>query len=46
MLYVDIPTLPELKALISVREYACLSIYVSTTSQTQNAGAVSPMETL
>lgn len=39
MLYVDIPTLPELKALISVRENACLSIYVSTTPLTQNAGA-------
>lgn len=39
MLYVDVPTLPELKALISVREDACLSIYVSTTPHTQKAGA-------
>lgn len=39
MLYVDIPTLPELKALISLRSDACLTIYVSTTPQTQKAGA-------
>lgn len=39
MLYVDIPTLPELKALISTRADACISIYVSTTPQTQQVSA-------
>jgi len=39
MLYVDIPTLPELKALIAARSDACLSIYVSTTPQTQHIAA-------
>ncbi|WP_072394037.1 hypothetical protein [Hyphomicrobium sp. CS1GBMeth3] len=39
MLYVDIPTLPELKALISTRADACVSIYVSTTPQTQHVSA-------
>jgi hypothetical protein len=39
MLYVDVPTLPELKALISTRADACVSIYVSTTHQTQHVSA-------
>ena len=39
MLYVDIPTLPELKALIATRADACLSIYVSTTPETQHIPA-------
>lgn len=39
MLYVDVPTLPELKALISTRADACVSIYVSTTPQTQEVSA-------
>jgi hypothetical protein len=39
MLYVDIPTLPELKALISTRAEACLSIYVATTPLTQKVPA-------
>ncbi len=36
MLYVDIPTLPEIRALIAARADACVSIYVSTTPQTQH----------
>ncbi len=39
MLYVDIPTLPELKALISTRADACVSIYLATTPQTQDVKA-------
>jgi hypothetical protein len=39
MLHVDIPTLPEIRALIGVRADACVSIYVSTTPQTQHVGA-------
>lgn len=39
MLYVDIPTLPELKALIATRADPCVSIYVSTTPQTQDVSA-------
>lgn len=39
MLHVDIPTLPELRALIAVRADACVSIYVSTTPQTQHVAA-------
>jgi hypothetical protein len=31
MLYVDIPTLPEFKALATVRGDACVSIYLPTT---------------
>jgi hypothetical protein len=41
MLYVDIPTLSELRALIAARADACLSIYVSATPQTQHVGAAS-----
>ncbi|MDP2357453.1 MAG: hypothetical protein Q8M31_15520 [Beijerinckiaceae bacterium] len=36
MLHVDIPTLPELRSLIGVRADACVSIYLSTTPQTQH----------
>jgi len=36
MLHVDLPSLAELKALISTRADACLSIYVQTTPQTQH----------
>jgi len=39
MLYVDVPTLPETKALVSARADACVSIYVPTTPQTQHVGA-------
>ena len=39
MLYVDIPTLPEIRALIAARADACVSIYVSTTPQTQDVKA-------
>jgi hypothetical protein len=39
MLYVDIPTLPEIRALIAIRADACVSIYVSTTPQTQQVKA-------
>jgi len=39
MLYIDLPTLPEFKALISKREDACVSIYVATTPLTQHVGA-------
>lgn len=39
MLYIDVPTLPEIRALIAVREDACVSIYVSTTPQTQHVTA-------
>lgn len=39
MLYVDIPTLPEIRALHEVRADACVSIYVSTTPQTQDVKA-------
>lgn len=39
MLHVDIPTMPEIRALIGVRADACVSIYVSTTPQTQHVGA-------
>jgi hypothetical protein len=39
MLYVDLPTLPELKSLISARADACISIYVATTPQTQHVSA-------
>ena len=39
MLYVDIPTLPEIRALIATRADACVSIYVSTTTQSQHVKA-------
>lgn len=39
MLHVDIPTLPEIRALIPMRSDACVSIYVPTTPQTQHIGA-------
>ncbi|MGY6706892.1 MAG: baeRF11 domain-containing protein [Rhizobiaceae bacterium] len=39
MLHVDIPTLPEFKALSAVRADACVSIYLQTTPLTQDAGA-------
>jgi hypothetical protein len=38
MLHVDIPTLSELRALVAVRGDACVSVYVSTTPQTQHVG--------
>lgn len=39
MLHVDIPTLPEIRTLHEVRADACVSIYVSTTPQTQDVKA-------
>jgi hypothetical protein len=36
MLHVDIPTLPEIRALIAARADACVSIYLPTTPQTQH----------
>lgn len=39
MLHVDVPTSPELAALIAARDEACVSIYVSTTPLTQHVGA-------
>src|ERR1700739_1140298 len=36
MLYVDIPTLPEFKALATVRGDACVSIYLPTTTLPQD----------
>jgi hypothetical protein len=36
MLHVDIPTLPEIRALIGTRADVCVSIYVPTTPQTQH----------
>jgi hypothetical protein len=39
MLYTDIPTLNELKALINARADACVSIYLPTTPLTQETGA-------
>lgn len=39
MLHVDIPTLPEIRALIAARADACVSIYVSTTPETQHVKA-------
>ncbi len=39
MLYVDIPTRPEFKALNDVRADACVSIYLKTTSLTQQSDA-------
>jgi hypothetical protein len=39
MLYVDVPTLPEFKALNKVRADACVSIYLKTTPLSQNTEA-------
>jgi len=39
MLHVDIPTLPEIRSLIAARSDACISIYVSTTPETQHVKA-------
>lgn len=39
MLYVDIPTIPEFKALASTRTDACVSLYVPTTPVTQDTAA-------
>lgn len=39
MLHVDIPTLPEFKALSAKRADACVSIYLETTPLTQDAGS-------
>ncbi|MBX9590802.1 MAG: hypothetical protein K2X43_15945 [Hyphomonadaceae bacterium] len=39
MLYVDIPTLPEFRALAATRADACVSIYLPTTPVTQNTAA-------
>lgn len=38
MLHTDIPTLPEIRSLIASRADACISIYLSTTPQTQQVG--------
>jgi hypothetical protein len=39
MLYVDIPTLPEFRALAATRADACVSVYVPTTPVTQDTAA-------
>ncbi|GIL00898.1 MAG: hypothetical protein BroJett030_07970 [Alphaproteobacteria bacterium] len=39
MLYVDIPTMPEFKALTTTRNAICVSIYLRTTPLTQQAEA-------
>jgi hypothetical protein len=39
MLHIDVPTLAEFRALHQARADACVSIYVSTTPQTQNVKA-------
>ncbi len=39
MLYVDIPTLPEFRALATMRADACVSLYLPTTPLTQQAAA-------
>ncbi|BBK38974.1 hypothetical protein STAQ_40520 [Allostella sp. ATCC 35155] len=39
MLYVDIPTFPEIRALHATRADACVSIYLGTTPQTQDTKA-------
>lgn len=39
MLYVDIPTQSDLKMLVATRDHVCVSIFVSTTAQTQHVGA-------
>jgi hypothetical protein len=39
MLHIDIPTLPEFKALAATRSDACVSIYVPTSPLAENAQA-------
>lgn len=39
MLHVDIPTLPEIRALTTSRADACVSIFLATTPQTQHVNA-------
>ena len=39
MLYVDIPTIAEIRALAQERASACVSFYLPTTAQTQHVGA-------
>lgn len=39
MLHVDIPTAPEIRALVETRADACVSLYVPTTPETQNTDA-------
>ncbi|MGU9981197.1 hypothetical protein ACJ4V0_14260 [Phreatobacter sp. HK31-P] len=39
MLYVDIPTRPDIRSLIEERADACVSLYLSTTPETQHVGA-------
>ena len=39
MLYVDVPTLPEFKALATVRADACVSIYLPSSPLTQDTAA-------
>jgi len=39
MLYVDIPTLPEFRALATTRADACISLYLPTTVRTQDTPA-------
>jgi hypothetical protein len=39
VLYVDIPTLPEFKALVAIRDELCVSFYLPTTPLTQDAEA-------
>ena len=39
MLYVDVPTRTEFKALTEARADACVSIYLATTPITQNSDA-------
>lgn len=39
MLYIDVPTLPEIRALIQTRADACVSIYLPATPQTQHVTA-------
>lgn len=38
MLYVDIPTRPEIKALVEQRADACVSLFVATSPETQKVG--------
>ncbi|MCC5975526.1 MAG: hypothetical protein JJT81_15955 [Rubellimicrobium sp.] len=39
MLYVDLPTQPEIRRLVAERHEASVSLYVATTPETQNIGA-------
>ncbi len=39
LLHIDIPTLPEIRSLIGLRSDACVSIFLSTTPQTQHVKA-------